>query len=61
MIYLSKVYGFRINDNVINIFINNKRFLSVGASFSVNGNVSNLLPGEISDKRAVFSGKNEEM
>lgn len=61
MIYLSKVYEFRINDNVINVYINNKRFLSVGASFSVNGNVSNLSPGEISDKRAVFSGKNEEM
>lgn len=46
---MSKVYEFKINDNVINIFINNKRFLSVGASFSVNGNVLNLLPGEISE------------
>ncbi len=58
---MKKIYDVNVVENIIEIFVDNKKLLSVGASFSVNGNVFNLSPFEISEEKAVFKGEDEVM
>ena len=54
-------YAVSINKQVLNFFLEGKKFFSIGASASVNGELSALECESISENKAVFSGENEKM
>ena len=52
-----KVYDYSIQENNINITLNNKPFLTIPASASVNDVMSDMTLTENSDDKAVFRQK----
>jgi len=56
-----KVYDYSIQENNINITLNNKPFLTLPASASVNDVISDMTLTDNSGDKAVFSAENEKM
>ncbi len=60
--YIKKTaYSVNISDKILSFYLNDEKFFSIGASCSVNGNLSCLGLENISEDMAVFSGNNEKM
>lgn len=57
----NSIYSYEILENQINILLNNKPFLSVPASASVNGVLSDVTLKEQSESKAVFESENQKM
>ncbi len=58
---MSNLYSYSVENNKINISLGGKSFLTLPASASVNGEISNLKPYTKCETRAVFTSENEKM
>lgn len=60
--YIKKqAYSVDISGKILSFYLNDEKLFSVGASCSVNGEISKLESESISERQAVFSGENEKM
>ncbi len=58
---MKKIYKAIIDGSIINIFLNDKKLLSIGASASVNDEVSVFFNCEATEEKAVFKGADDVM